>query len=108
MLTDSNGQPLSGLQVRALPYPITPPAGDRELVPIPGTPILTDDRGVYRIFGLPAGEYARGAAAAWTRSSLGRVAHRHRRRCQASSCRSAAVARPAHLAGPLSQAARSI
>ena len=35
MLTDSNGQPLSGLQVRALTYPITPPAGDRELVPIP-------------------------------------------------------------------------
>ena len=52
MLTDSNGQPLPGLQVRALTYLITPPAGDRELVPIPGTPILTDDRGVYRIFGL--------------------------------------------------------
>jgi uncharacterized protein (DUF2141 family) len=58
MLTDPDGQPLPGLQVRALTYRITPPGGERRLVPAQTTNVMTDDRGIYRIFGLPAGEYA--------------------------------------------------
>ena len=57
-LTDGTGQPLPGLQVRALTYRILRPAGDRQLVEVPGTTVVTDDRGVYRIFGWAAGEYA--------------------------------------------------
>ena len=57
-LTDGTGQPLPGLQVRALTYRILRPAGDRQLVEVPGTTVVTDDRGIYRIFGLAAGEYA--------------------------------------------------
>lgn len=57
-LTDGTGQPLPGLQVRALTYRILRPAGDRQLVEVPGTTVVTDDRGVYRIFGLASGEYA--------------------------------------------------
>jgi hypothetical protein len=58
MLTDAEGQPLPGLQVRALTYRITPPGGERRLIPVQHAPVVTDDRGVYRVFGLPAGEYA--------------------------------------------------
>jgi len=57
-LTDAEGLPLPGLQVRALTYRITPPGGERRLIPVQHVPVVTDDRGVYRIFGLPAGEYA--------------------------------------------------
>jgi hypothetical protein len=57
-LTDGSGQPLPGLQVRALTYRITRPAGDRQLVEVPDTTVLSDDRGIYRIFGLASGEYA--------------------------------------------------
>jgi len=57
-LTDGTGQPLPGLQVRALTYRILRPAGDRQLVEVPGTTVVTDDRGIYRIFGLASGEYA--------------------------------------------------
>ena len=66
-LTDGTGQPLPGLQVRALTYRILRPAGDRQLVEVPDTAVVTDDRGIYRIFGLPSGEYVvtvRPAAAA--------------------------------------------
>jgi Carboxypeptidase regulatory-like domain len=60
LVTDGTGQPLPGLQVRALMYRILRPAGDRQLVEVevPGTTVVSDDRGVYRIFGLPSGEYA--------------------------------------------------
>ena len=58
LLTDAEGQPLPGLQVRALTYRITPPGGERRLIPVQHAPVVTDDRGVYRIFGLSAGEYA--------------------------------------------------
>jgi len=57
MLTDTEGQPLPGLQVRALTYRITAPFGERQLVEAGHPPVVTDDRGVYRIFGLPAGNY---------------------------------------------------
>ena len=58
LIADGTGQPLPGLQVRALTYRILRPAGDRQLVEVPGTAVVSDDRGVYRIFGLPSGEYA--------------------------------------------------
>jgi hypothetical protein len=57
-VTDLGGEPLPGLQVRALTYRVAPPGGDRRLIEVPGTNVVTDDRGVYRIFGLPRGEYA--------------------------------------------------
>jgi hypothetical protein len=58
MLTDAEGQPVPGLQVRALTYRVTPPGGERRLIPVQHLPSVTDDRGIYRIFGLPAGNYA--------------------------------------------------
>ena len=58
MLTDPAGQPLQGLQVRALTYRIRPPGGERQLTEVQHPPVVTDDRGIYRIFGLAAGEYA--------------------------------------------------
>ncbi len=58
LITDGAGQPLPGLQVRAQTYRILPPAGERQLADVPGTNVVTDDRGIYRIFGLPAGDYA--------------------------------------------------
>lgn len=57
MITGADGQPLSGQQVRALRSRIVPPRGDRQLVDVPGSNAVTDDRGIYRIFGLPAGTY---------------------------------------------------
>ena len=58
LISDAAGQPLPGLQVRAMTYRILPPAGDRQLGEVPGANAVTDDRGLYRIFGLPAGDYA--------------------------------------------------
>ena len=58
LLTDGTGQPLPGLQVRALTYRILPPRGERQLMEVPSGNVVTDDRGIYRIFGLPAGDYA--------------------------------------------------
>jgi uncharacterized protein (DUF2141 family) len=58
MLADAGGQPLPGLRVRALTYRIMPPGGERRLIEVPGSAVVSDDRGVYRIFGLPAAEYA--------------------------------------------------
>jgi hypothetical protein len=55
MVTGADGQPLSGQQVRALRSRIVPPRGNRQLVEVPGSNAVTDDRGIYRLFGLPAG-----------------------------------------------------
>ena len=57
MVTDPEGQPLSGLQVTALTYRITPPSGERRFLPAQVASVVSDDRGIYRIHGLPAGEY---------------------------------------------------
>jgi hypothetical protein len=54
-LTDQNGEPFAGATVRAMRYAFGP--NQRTLLPT-GTQATTDDRGRYRIFGLPAGEYA--------------------------------------------------
>jgi uncharacterized protein (DUF2141 family) len=57
-VVDEQGQPVPGARIQVL----QPFGDDRRLSPIviQGTP-LTDDRGVYRIFGLQPGRYAVGA-----------------------------------------------
>lgn len=55
-LSALDGQPLPGVMVRTMGYRYLSPPGERRLVPF-GQPSTTDDRGVYRIFGLPAGEF---------------------------------------------------
>jgi hypothetical protein len=57
-ITDETGLPAFGAQVRVLQYRIQ--QGERTLAPVMTSTILgemTDDRGAYRIFGLPPGEY---------------------------------------------------
>ncbi|MDT4969419.1 MAG: hypothetical protein QOJ64_4156 [Acidobacteriota bacterium] len=52
-VTDSKGQPIVGVPVQA-----SPPSGASSLSSfMGGTTAETDDRGVYRIFGLPPGQY---------------------------------------------------
>src|SRR4029079_14593284 len=53
VVLDHNNQPASGAQVRALHYSMT--NGEKRLVS--DVEAATDDRGVYRIFGLAAGDY---------------------------------------------------
>jgi hypothetical protein len=55
-ITDPSGQPAPGVTVSALRYAFV--NGERRLGPARIPNIVTDDRGMYRIFGLPAGEYA--------------------------------------------------
>jgi hypothetical protein len=57
-ILDQNGQPASNAGVRAMRYAIR--NGERQLVPYGNSP-ATDDRGVYRIYGLAAGDYIVGA-----------------------------------------------
>ena len=57
---DENGQPSIGTNVRAMRFTLQ--NGERRPVTF-GASGTTDDRGVYRIYGLPAGEYIVGAAA---------------------------------------------
>jgi carboxypeptidase family protein len=59
-ILDQNGQPASSAAARAMRYAIR--NGERQLVPY-GNSATTDDRGVYRIYGLAAGEYIVGASA---------------------------------------------
>jgi hypothetical protein len=56
-LTDALGQPMAGVQVVAMTYQLFGPTGERRFMPAGLTAGASDDRGVYRIFGLPAGEY---------------------------------------------------
>lgn len=62
-LFDPGGQPLPGVSMRALRF--TYASGERRLTPVyTGMPShVTDDRGVYRIYGLAAGDYAIAAPA---------------------------------------------
>ena len=54
-IVDGEGQPASGVLVDALHFRFVPAAGHRRMTPVRSS--ATDDRGVYRIYGLPAGEY---------------------------------------------------
>ena len=60
VVTDSKGQPVVGVPVQA-----SPPSGASSLSSfMGGTTSETDDRGVYRIYGLPPGQYAVAAGGA--------------------------------------------
>ena len=63
-LLDPEGQPIPGVSMRALRSGYTE-NGERRLMPVTTTMAshITDDRGVYRIYGLPPGEYAIAAPA---------------------------------------------
>jgi carboxypeptidase family protein len=64
VLLDPDGLPLPGVSMRALRY-VYAVTGERRLSAVTTTMAshITDDRGVYRIYGLPAGEYAIAAPA---------------------------------------------
>jgi hypothetical protein len=70
-ITDATGRPAQQSQVQALQYQTI--GGERVLRPAYGFSFLgsaTDDRGVYRLFGLPPGEYL---IAATVRSTTGEL-----------------------------------
>ena len=73
VLTDAAGQPMAGLTVVALSnrYSAT---GERRLLPAQAAPSTTDENGVYRIFGLPAGEYVIGTWIPQTMNAVATVA----------------------------------
>jgi len=52
---DPEGQPAPGISVRALTWQYMPATGERR--PLTAASADTDDRGIYRIFGLAPGEY---------------------------------------------------
>jgi hypothetical protein len=56
-LVDAFGQPAPGATVSALMWQYITATGERRLVSAGRSPGVTDDRGQYRIYGLPAGEY---------------------------------------------------
>ena len=55
-ITDIDGQPAPGVTVQALHY-VVEPGGERQLVAAGAQSGPTDDRGEYRIFNLPPGDY---------------------------------------------------
>jgi len=62
-IIDDNGAPAANVPVRVLQYRMQ--LGERVLMPATGGNLLgelTDDRGTYRLFGLPPGEYVVSAA----------------------------------------------
>ena len=73
VLTDAAGQPLAGLSVVALSNRYSPAAGERHQVPAPAAPSITDEKGAYRIFGLPPGEYIIATQIRQTTSALATV-----------------------------------
>ena len=56
-ILDQNGQPPTGVVVRAMKYGYAFNTGERRLQPVNSTGWGPDDRGVYRIWGLSPGEY---------------------------------------------------
>ena len=73
MVLDPEGQPMMGVTVVALAWRFRPGAGERRLVPAGAPAATSDDRGEYRIFGLPAGEYVIGAAVHGPAGSAGEL-----------------------------------
>ena len=57
IVTDMDGQPAHGISVNALAYRYAAGLGEQRLRADGVSVSPTDDRGVYRIFNLPAGEY---------------------------------------------------
>ncbi len=70
---DETGVPAVGLQVRVLQFRLQP-GGERALVTVTAAGAqqfdTTDDRGTYRLFGLPAGEYVVSVAPRTTGSEI--------------------------------------
>ena len=66
-LLDESGQPATGATVVALR--VSQQNGERRLAAA-GVPAVADDRGVYRIYGLPPGDYFVGAGASGTALSV--------------------------------------
>ena len=56
MIADAQGQPVAGIRIDVLGNQFDPSTGERHMVAA-GSPALTDDRGDYRVFDLPAGDY---------------------------------------------------
>ena len=56
VLQDPQGDPVPGITVLVLSRRLTP-GGEPRFVPVTGSEAVTDDRGVYRVFGLAAGAY---------------------------------------------------
>jgi protocatechuate 3,4-dioxygenase beta subunit len=54
---DQFGQPLTGVSVRVMKYSYAAATGDRRLSPVFASASGPDERGAFRIFGLPPGEY---------------------------------------------------
>ena len=57
VVTDPTGVPVEGAPVHALKFEFNGRTGERRLVPAGRPASLSDDRGVYRIYALPAGDY---------------------------------------------------
>ena len=57
MLRDPQGDPLPGLRVVVLSMRFAAATGEQRLTVVPDREAVTDDRGVYRLFGLEAGSY---------------------------------------------------
>jgi hypothetical protein len=56
-VTSTDGQPIPGVSVVAMREEFVPTSGERRLAPFGMVIPVTDDRGIYRIHGLPAGDY---------------------------------------------------
>src|SRR4029079_5258168 len=54
---DQFGQPLSGFALRVMKYSYAAGTGERRLSPVFASSSGPDERGAFRIFGLPPGEY---------------------------------------------------
>jgi protocatechuate 3,4-dioxygenase beta subunit len=57
VVTDADGRPEQGVLVGVSAYQFVPYATERRWLPAGSGTVTTDDRGVYRIYGLAAGEY---------------------------------------------------
>jgi hypothetical protein len=56
-VVQADGEPASGIVVTAFAWQFDAIRGERRLVAVPNAAVITDDRGVYRIFGLREGSY---------------------------------------------------
>lgn len=64
-VVDADGGPVHGVVVTALAYRYVGLTGEQRALPAGVSAIPSDDRGSYRIFGLPAGDYVIMAQARW-------------------------------------------
>jgi hypothetical protein len=60
LIVDRMGQPMPGVSVTAMKFVYSPATGEKTPQPVT-PPVMTDDEGRYRVFGLSPGEYMIGA-----------------------------------------------